>query len=198
MGSGMKRCPDCGQSKPVHAYGRNKTLPDGLSFYCRECSRARSAAWYRNHRQRLGHSVRSTEPSPPGQRRCAACSETKVVELFPKSRSASSGYQSYCKSCRSVQSRREYFRRQYGLTEEDVKAMIARQSGLCAICQSAPAVHVDHCHVTGKIRGSLCFPCNGGLGQFKDSPDVLKRAVAYLEEHAWRTKVGPGVYRLSS
>ena len=75
---------------------------------------------------------------------------------------------------------------------------MSQQSGVCAIGQEAPAAHVDHEHLTGKVRGVLCFNCNGGLGQFRDRPDVLKRAVAYLEEHAWRTLVAPGVYRLSS
>ena len=27
----------------------------------------------------------------------------------------------------------------------------------------------------------LCFNCNGGLGQFRDRPDLLRLAIAYLE-----------------
>ena len=59
--------------------------------------------------------------------------------------------------------------------------MIRAQSGVCAICKTEPAVHVDHDHVSGLIRGVLCFNCNGGLGQFKDDPTNLTRALAYLE-----------------
>jgi hypothetical protein len=58
--------------------------------------------------------------------------------------------------------------------------MRAAQNGLCLICASAPADHVDHDHATGAIRGMLCFNCNGGLGQFKDNPDVVAKALAYL------------------
>lgn len=58
-----------------------------------------------------------------------------------------------------------------------------RKKGLCALCRAAPAVHVDHDHVTGKVRGLLCFNCNGGLGQFKDRIDVLQAAVDYLTPH---------------
>ena len=43
--SGMtKECPDCREEKPYSDYGRNKALPDGLSFYCRECFQSRKAA----------------------------------------------------------------------------------------------------------------------------------------------------------
>jgi len=62
--------------------------------------------------------------------------------------------------------------------------MLAEQDGLCAICRTAPAAHVDHDHDPGKVRGLLCFNCNGGLGQFKDQIHLLEAGVAYLRSQA--------------
>ena len=61
--------------------------------------------------------------------------------------------------------------------------MFDAQGGLCAICQTAPAVHVDHDHETGAVRALLCFNCNGGLGQFRDDPALLQAAADYVERH---------------
>ena len=61
--------------------------------------------------------------------------------------------------------------------------MLEEQAGLCAICRRAPAAHVDHDHLTGAVRALLCFNCNGGLGQFKDDPAVLRAAAEYVERH---------------
>lgn len=55
------------------------------------------------------------------------------------------------------------------------------QGGLCAICLTASAEHVDHHHATGAVRGMLCFSCNAALGHFRDEPEVLRRAADYLE-----------------
>ncbi|WP_380568575.1 endonuclease VII domain-containing protein [Streptacidiphilus jeojiensis] len=69
----------------------------------------------------------------------------------------------------------------------------------CAICLTPGPEHVDHDHKTGRVRAILCFNCNGGLGQFKDRPDLLRRGADYLEGNVWKpTLVAPGVYRLPS
>jgi len=61
--------------------------------------------------------------------------------------------------------------------------------GLAVYCASWMAVrdriHADDDQVTGTVRAVLCFTCNGGLGRFRDSPEVLRRAAAYLEGHVW-------------
>ncbi len=76
----------------------------------------------------------------------------------------------------------------FGITPADFDHLLDEQGGLCAICRSdTPGgrgrFHVDHCHLTNKIRGLLCTRCNTGLGQFGDDPDRLRSATAYLELH---------------
>lgn len=78
--------------------------------------------------------------------------------------------------------RRRALLRSYGLTEGDVAAMMDEQRGSCAICyRGLDEYHcIDHCHDTGRVRGLLCRSCNVALGHFKDDPERLLRAVAYL------------------
>jgi hypothetical protein len=72
-------------------------------------------------------------------------------------------------------------KRRYGLTEEDVAALLVHQGNLCLICLQRRPLHVDHGHASGDYRGLLRFRCNGGLGQFRDDARVMRRAVDYLE-----------------
>jgi hypothetical protein len=72
----------------------------------------------------------------------------------------------------------------YGLRGNDFENMKQQQNGCCLICGRQPKRFcVDHDHVTGKIRGLLCFRCNTGLGAFADSIKGLLAAVAYLQQH---------------
>lgn len=79
--------------------------------------------------------------------------------------------------------RRSYFKRQYGLTVDQVDEMLL---GGCAICGTIDwpgrhnRGHIDHDHATGKVRGVLCSECNTGLGKFRDDPELVDRAAAYL------------------
>jgi hypothetical protein len=76
---------------------------------------------------------------------------------------------------------------QYGLTPEQVSAMLTGQAGLCAICceplRPGHRTHIDHCHVTGKVRAILCGQCNRGLGTFRDSYRLLWTAAEYVKRH---------------
>lgn len=84
-----------------------------------------------------------------------------------------------------------YYRSMYGITKADRDAMIEAQGGLCAICRCPPTgttkqnqvLHIDHDHVTGRVRAMLCSSCNFGLGKFKDDPELLAIAAQYIYMH---------------
>jgi hypothetical protein len=198
-GNASKQCPDCGQVKPQSEFGRNSARPDGLSFYCRPCFRARDNAAYRNRRLAAGAVLRERAQVGPGEKQCARCREVKPLASFDKQRRQAGGYNCYCKSCRSEMARAAYFQKQYGITVQELEHMVAEQGGLCAICRTGPAEHLDHDHRTGQVRRVLCFPCNGGLGQFRDDPELLRRAIDYLETPTWqRTLACTAASRLTS
>lgn len=124
---------------------------------------------------------------------CTRCGLDKELDEFPRNKRGPNGRHWYCKPCHSAQNResrsknggaRKYhMKRRYGITLEDFDALLAKQGFLCPICLKRPAVHVDHDHATGRVRGILCEMCNGGLGQFRDNPRTIESAIEYLERH---------------
>ncbi|MFW6695441.1 endonuclease VII domain-containing protein [Streptomyces sp. MAR4 CNX-425] len=184
-----KRCPRCERTLSVSSYASNRSARDGLQAYCRRCS----AEYYRQRREAKGHRVRAKVPVARGHKRCPQCREVKPHSAWERNRSSSDGWASYCRECRAKRNREGYFRRKYGLTEAERDALIVSQGGVCLICLAARAEHVDHDHQTGRVRGVLCFSCNAALGQFKDRPDVIRRAAAYVEGTVWKPPLGaPG------
>lgn len=80
-------------------------------------------------------------------------------------------------------------REKFGITESDYQRILESQNGVCAICKQPERrvrqgkllkLSVDHCHVTGKVRGLLCAVCNIGLGLMQDNPLFLTSAIEYL------------------
>jgi len=73
----------------------------------------------------------------------------------------------------------------YGVTQEYLDSVIA-----CEVCKSPLDASgtgrrgkcIDHCHVSGEVRGVLCNNCNRALGLFQDSIDSLQNAIIYLTE----------------
>ena len=186
-----KRCPQCQQDKAADAFGRNRTRPDGLSFYCLDCNRQRSNAWYREHRRRLGKDVRDHSWIPEGFRWCPACQQPVAHEDYVRNRRTASGFGGRCKACDSVANSESYFYRRHGLTKRQVAEIRAAQDDRCAICSEPSPQHLDHDHVSGTRRQLLCQRCNQGLGLLRDDPAILRAAADYVEEHRRRQRPQP-------
>jgi Zn-finger nucleic acid-binding protein len=76
--------------------------------------------------------------------------------------------------------------RKYGITLAEYDGMHTAQGGVCAICNEPERIDrrlaVDHCHVTGRVRGLLCAMCNTAIGKLRDSTELLERALHYQRE----------------
>lgn len=84
-----------------------------------------------------------------------------------------------------VNSRKRSLKSRYKITPEEYDEMLLVQNGCCAICgkhksEFKKRLHVDHDHSNGKVRGLLCWGCNGGLGLFKDNLINIQNAANYL------------------
>jgi hypothetical protein len=124
---------------------------------------------------------------------CAVCRVEKPLDQFHKQ--GERGHHAYCKDCYNARyrgnrrrkedaasKRAQNFRRRYGLSAEEVAAMLASQGGVCAICGHPPTRPVvDHCHKTGRVRAILCHPCNIKLPAIEDAAFVAA-AEAYLRK----------------
>ncbi len=80
----------------------------------------------------------------------------------------------------------------FGISLVEYQEMLIKQRGVCAICGNPEtdiragkvrALAVDHCHNSDKIPELLCGGCNKGLGNFKEDPQRLLNAIAYLKKH---------------
>jgi hypothetical protein len=113
---------------------------------------------------------------PEGTRFCSGC--RSFVPLFYVSGSR-------CRACASAAAHHGHIQKAYGIGTRQYNAILAAQGGGCAICgvrARSKRFPVDHDHKTGVVRGILCKRCNKDLlGSAHDDIELLKRAIAYLE-----------------
>ena len=132
---------------------------------------------------------------------CTSCEEIRPVSDFAlRYDTKDTRVRSNCRKClaaRQTLKNREnqtdaqvyWWSRQlkkYGLTPITWAEIFNAQGKKCAICRTEDngkkRFHVDHCHETGKVRGSLCTKCNVGIGGLKDDPQVVYEAYLYLSQ----------------
>jgi len=78
-----------------------------------------------------------------------------------------------------------------GITPDEYYKMYTEQEGKCKICKKHESeiinqvnhirkLYIDHCHISGKIRGLICQKCNTGIAMFEDDIKSLQNAISYL------------------
>lgn len=130
--------------------------------------------------------------SPDTLKRCMSCGDDKPVTQFHKGKYNLYGVQHVCKDCTRERIRHVHWRRTYGLSDGDYEERLKAQGGGCALCDVPDAeatwagkptrLAVDHCHVSGEVRGLVCHRCNQRLSMI-DGPDWsqwMDRAQVYL------------------
>ena len=127
---------------------------------------------------------------------CPVCGETDITKFYLDK----NGHRStkVCSECHKNQCKERWHARTwmdrwasrnylYGVTKEFLIDLYEKQQGMCKICGDKPTtqrgLHIDHCHATGVVRGLLCHGCNVTLGNMKDDPEILLKAVEYLRSH---------------
>jgi hypothetical protein len=160
-----KKCNRCGEVKLASLFHRNRSTADGLHKWCKACRKDVEGA-------------RHFEPSIKSKM-CARCKQSKPAAMFSRDKHIADGLASICKAC----NREDKLQRKYGISSSDYEELLRSQGGGCQICGSFDRLHVDHCHVSTKVRGILCAHCNQGLGHFFDNTALLLKAALYLKKH---------------
>lgn len=93
------------------------------------------------------------------------------------------------KNYSTEKSRNKHFKRVYKIDIFKYNELFKNQGGKCLICEkhfesdklySKERLVVDHCHITGKVRGLLCCNCNTAIGMMNENINSLKNAIIYL------------------
>lgn len=124
---------------------------------------------------------------------CVSCHSTYKKELHSKDSEARNRQLARSKKYRELNPTKNKLsitnatlKKKYGITLEEYNLMLSNQKNQCAVCSTPPTnqrLHVDHNHVTGKIRGLLCQACNVSIGKMKENPELLRKLALYIERN---------------
>ncbi|KKN64875.1 hypothetical protein LCGC14_0487090 [marine sediment metagenome] len=162
---GTKYCSRCDTRKSTGGFYRDRRRKDGLNIYCRECV----SQQMKEYRKKNPDKNRRDRKNYRQKNRGEINRKKRVYRKTDRGRELK---------------RRSELRCFYHMTLEQHRQLYENQKGRCGICRETllyREVCTDHNHKTGEVRGLLCNHCNTGLGQFRDDPIKLKRAIKYLQ-----------------
>lgn len=166
----MKVCLGCQRNLPTDMFLFLKQKGRHVAR-CRECT-SKNTAFDPAYRG-LGPGRPKVEPLY-----CGGCKRVREPDDFYVRRSGTYSYP--CKSCTKARAACA----KYGITLERYAELRARE--VCDLCGQRPrnrrdyAMHIDHDHATGVVRGVLCHYCNVMIGMARESPHILSRAIEWI------------------
>ncbi len=139
-------------------------------------------------------------------RQCRHCGETRPDDLNHFVETPAGNRGNTCLDCNRARVSRwrrdnkqravlldksKHLQKKFGISLDEYRALHEAQDGRCAICgdretarrrggDSPRDLAVDHCHITGKVRGLLCFMCNTSLGRIEGRVSAF---ADYLSQH---------------
>ncbi len=168
-----KICRKCGVEKEIHFFYSTKRFEDGKMRECAECCKLHTRTW------RLANPEKNKEITQRSYRK-------DIINRRMQMKIQRDSVKHTEKFKRQMRSNELHCT--YGITLQDYEMISKSQNHLCAICgipqsEQRRRMSIDHDHKTGKIRALLCSNCNVGIGNFKESPEILNKAIHYLNEH---------------
>jgi len=162
-----KKCTKCGKEYPATAeyFYKQKGCKDGLQPQCKECIRIKGKKYRKQNHKRIADYSQTYHKK-----------HKEKLNKYNRDYHKQHYVQTYWK---------HHLKKYYNMTPDDYNKLFDNQRGCCAICGKHQSnierkLFVDHSHLTGQVRGLLCFNCNAMLGNAKDNPDFLISAVDYL------------------
>lgn len=174
-----KRCPKCGEVKPVSAFFKAIGKLDGYRTICKECDSKSGVEYIRKISDMEFEDIQAT-----GKKRCWMCKRDLPVEEFNYARSNYDGLSSHCRECgkeyklqhyeenyvyyynRTVQYRREYPERYraYRIMHEAIKEGELTRPDTCSKCgksRNIVAHYIDYSRPLDVVW--FCLSCDRQL-----------------------------------
>jgi cell division protein FtsI/penicillin-binding protein 2 len=147
-------------------------------------------------------------------KQCQKCKIVYQAKAFTRNTRSKDNLSPWCKQCRAEyaklyraankekiknKQRDIRYKESYGISLDDYNKILENQSNKCACCGTTEPSKspnkwtnfcVDHCHLTGEVRGLLCNSCNIGIGKLGDNLDGVLNAVSYLSLFHSRKEAG--------
>jgi hypothetical protein len=206
-----KVCKKCGTEKPLDLFYNMKKSKDGKCFRCKVCMNVTTYANLQKKRKpkkdwstEPGFKIcrkcltkkpitdfnihyGKTRTKDKMRNECRDCQKIHAAKHYLKIQDDSRAKGKIWYQQNKTLNHGYHLKRKFNLSRETYQEMLDGQGGRCKICgYDKPRgrydnFSVDHDHKTGEIRGLLCAFCNTGIGQFQDSPSLLRKAATYLE-----------------
>jgi len=127
----VKCCYVCKNNLNDSAFFKSKSNKDGLTSYCKECSKIKRNEWAKKKRE--GGHIWSRSNKKEGKKTCRMCLQEKNDSDFGLSRRNSDGLTSYCKSCCSIVGKksRTYKPHRWTIQKEKNKKAYRLIKGIC-------------------------------------------------------------------